>query len=140
MDGYPWLKGLHVAAVVAFVGGTLATTIVLSTVPANRDLSAEQRKAVNTIRRWDAGMTTPAMLLVWAFGLALALAGDWFKSGWLPAKLVFVLLLSAMHGLQSGSLRRLAGGQVQTRSPRLGVFFIISCAGVIVILAAVKPF
>jgi len=58
-----------------------------------------------------------AILLVWALGLTLALQGHWFRSVWLPAKLVIVLALSAWHGVQSGVLRRLAGG-ASTRGGR----------------------
>lgn len=51
------------------------------------------------------------MLLVWAFGLALATEGRWFADIWLQAKLAFVVFLSALHGVQSGALRRWAGGR-----------------------------
>lgn len=74
--------------------------------------SAEPSNAAlaQRIRRWDQAVTTPAMLLVWSFGLVVALSGGWLADGWLQAKLVLVVLLSALHGMQSGQLRRLNGG------------------------------
>jgi putative membrane protein len=44
------------------------------------------------------------MIATWVLGLALAWIGPdsrygWFASGWLQAKLVLVLGLSALHGL-----------------------------------------
>lgn len=44
----------------------------------------------------------PAMLLVWALRLTLALSGGWFWSGWLMAKLDFVVLFFSVHRVQSG--------------------------------------
>ncbi len=46
-------------------------------------------------------ITTPAMLVSWALGLALAFGGaiDWSANGWFHAKLALVVALSAFHGL-----------------------------------------
>jgi len=78
--------------------------------------------------------------MVWALGIVLALQGGWFASLWLQAKLAFVVVLSAVHGVQSGALRRLAGGSAL---PVQGLRFsgrltIVLTAG-IAILAIVKP-
>lgn len=139
LDIYPWLKGLHVAAAILFVGGVLSATAFLSS-QAGGELSPEQRRAVIAFRRWDSLLTTPAMLLVWALGLTLALSAGWFHSGWLPAKLVFVLLLSALHGIQSGTLRRLAGGQGSIRPQQGAILAILASTTCIAVLAVVKPF
>lgn len=104
---YPWLKALHVAAAMAFAGGLLALSVFLAAAAAMpRDAPA----AARVMRRWDQAVTMPAMLLVWVFGLALALSGHWFGDLWLQAKLAIVVVLSGVHGVLSGQLRRLAGG------------------------------
>lgn len=139
-DAYPWLKGLHVAAAITFVGGVLATTVALSTLSGDGDLSLEQRRMIGGLRLWDARLTTPAMLVVWALGLTLALSAGWFRSGWLPVKLVFVVLTSVVHGMQSGSLRRLAGGKARVRSQQPAALVILVSAALIAVLAVVKPF
>ena len=68
--------------------------------PAAEELTLDQRHAVSAVRAWDQWLTTPAMLLVWGLGLTLALSQGWFFSHWLQVKLVFVLALSALHGVQ----------------------------------------
>lgn len=131
---YLWLKALHVASALTFAGGVIGVSLFLAAArgePAHAHLA--QR-----IRRWDQAVTTPAMLLVWAFGLALALDGGWLAYGWLQAKLVLVVLLSAVHGMQSGQLRRLSGGAA-TVSRRLYPLLLASIIG-IAVLAVVKPF
>lgn len=132
---YPWLKALHVASAVIFAGGVLAVSVFLAA--AAVDLENSSSSFAHIVRRWDQGVTMPAMLLVWAFGLTLAVTGHWFSEFWLQAKLVFVLVLSGIHGIQSGRLRRLAGGTaVQSlRSSSI----ILGCIVVIAVLAVVKP-
>ncbi len=89
------------------------------------------------MHRWDRAVTTPAMLLAFAFGLVLALGGHWFSDHWLQAKLVFVRPLAIVHGVQSGRLRRLAGGTAIR--PWRATPAILACLVVIVVLAVVKP-
>ena len=104
---YPWLKALHVAAALTFVGGVLSVAVLMRTLPSDTPLAASIARQV---RRWDQAVTTPAMMLVWGLGLTLATSGQWFTAGWLQAKLVFVVILSGLHGIQSGRLRRIAVG------------------------------
>jgi putative membrane protein len=108
---YPWLEGLHVASALLFVGGLIAETALTAALPAAEELTPDQHRAVSVVRAWDQRLTTPAMRLVWGLGLTLGLSQGWFSAHWLQAKLVFVLALSALHGVQSGTLRRLAGGR-----------------------------
>jgi putative membrane protein len=138
---YPWLKAAHVAAAIAFVGGLLAGAIALEVVQSDRFPAPASVAFIEVARAWDRRVTTPAILLVWALGLTLALQGHWFHSVWLPAKLVFVVALSAWHGVQSGTLRRLAGGAPV--GPRRGggfvPFAILVAMLAIVLLAVLKP-
>ncbi len=137
---YPWLKGLHVAAGLLFIGGLIAETAFLSALPLAETLSPAQRHAASILRTWDRRLTTPALLLAWGLGLTLALLQGWFPAHWLHAKLVFVVALSALHGLQSGSLRRLAAGGVRTRRQTMPTLLIVISATAIAVLAVVKPF
>ena len=106
---YLWLKAFHVAAVLAFVGGMLAEAVLLgASIQAGMN-SAQRSPAIAALWRWDCTVTTPAMLLTWALGLGLALRGGWFSSVWLPLKLILVVALSGLHGVQSGTLRRMVG-------------------------------
>ncbi|WP_454254040.1 CopD family protein, partial [Pseudomonas sp. Marseille-Q7302] len=62
--------------------------------------------AIARVRRWDRAVTTPAMLLVWVLGFMLAMTAHWLADHWLQAKLVLIVILSSLHGVQSGRLRR----------------------------------
>lgn len=128
-DIYPWLKAFHVAAALTFVGGVLAVSVFLN--------ASTDAAAARAVRCWDQAVTTPAMLLVWALGLTLALTGNWFADFWLQAKLVLVIVLSGIHGVQSGRLRRLVGGNAV---PALRTnYIVLACIVVIAVLAVVKP-
>ena len=133
-DGYSWLKALHVAAALLFAGGTLASSVVLAILM--RMPSHAEQFAV-AARRYDHLVTVPAMLVVWTFGIGVALSGSWFGSGWLNAKLLIVVVLSGIHGLQSGQLRRAAAGDVV--ETRWSIPVIMTAIVIIAILAVVKP-
>lgn len=93
------------------------------------------------VRRWDRSVTAPAMILVWAFGLTLAFQGKWFGAPWLTAKLALVVLLSAVHGLLSGSLRRLAWEEdpaLPSLLPRIPAL-VASAVAAIAFLVILKP-
>lgn len=131
---YPWIKALHVAAVLVFAGGVMSMTAFLH---ACGHRPADIGTMAATMRRWDRRMTTPAMLLVWALGLGLAQSGAWFGNGWLQAKLVLVVVLSGIHGVQSGQLRRLSQGG--PAAPTRFTWLPFACVLAIVTLAVVKP-
>jgi uncharacterized membrane protein len=99
------------------------------------------RDLLTRLRQWDQRVTVPALLAVWAFGIAAALGGGWFGAGWLSAKLLLVAALTGLHGVQAGALRRLALGAGRPRHG-LGwapVAVVLSFAA-IALLAVGKPF
>jgi protoporphyrinogen IX oxidase len=132
---YPWIKAIHVAAALTFGGGVLAVAVFFAAV---RVAPGYAKSLGEHVRCWDRLVTTPAMLLVWALGLLLASAGHWFGAGWLNVKLCLVVLLSGIHGVQSGYLRRLSGGAAGQpwRVAPLILILIVAIA----ILVVVKPF
>ena len=97
---------------------------------------------IEMVMAWDRKVTTPAMLLAWALGMTMAVQAGWFSSRWLMVKLVLVFGLSALHGVQSGTLRRMARGA--NRSPpgflRHSASAILMAIAAIAALAVVKPF
>jgi putative membrane protein len=131
IDAYTWLTALHVACALLFVGGVVASSLVLA---AGREARA---RVAPVQRRWDRLITVPAMLGVWAFGISLATSGGWFTYGWLQAKLVLVVLLSAVHGLQSGQIRRLTAAT--DVKPLRAAALVIPSVIAIAILAVLKP-
>ena len=114
-------------------------TVLLRALPQDAYFAASVARQV---RRWDQTVTTPAMLLVWGLGLTLATSGQWFTAGWLQAKLLFVVVLSGLHGIQSGRLRRIASGTLAMGGPSPASWpagLVLASAAAIAILAVAKP-
>lgn len=132
MPDYSLLKVLHMIAAGLTVIGLLLSAFTVANPPPAERLSA--------LRRWDRFVTGPALVAVWILGVLLAIEGHWFPSGWLPAKLVFVLILSALHGMQSGGLRRLAQGQAAPAFLRFAPYMVLASVAAILALVETKPF
>lgn len=141
MDGiYLWVKALHVASVTVFAGGVLVTAALLPMLNASQGQSTGVGLAAG-LRGWARRVTLPALLLTWVLGIWLAVSGHWFASHWLSTKLVFVLALTALHGMQAGALRRLAAGTgASVRAPSWAAPAVIASVTIISILVVVKPF
>jgi len=141
---YDWVKALHVICVLVFAGGLVAL-LVASRALGRRDPAAEDQgsKLRATVRKWDMWVSQPALGGVWVFGLWAAFSGGWFTEPWLQIKLVFVVILSALHGNLAGRLRRLDLASTQARSvvpsPVVTATILISFA-IIAVMAVVKPF
>ena len=94
-----------------------------------------------TVYRWDRRVTNPALGLLWLLGLTLAWQGGWFSAHWLWAKLVLVTVLSALHGNQSATLRRLNADAARTvpayMRPTAGLT--LAAVTAIVVLVMLKP-
>jgi uncharacterized membrane protein len=141
--GYLWLKAFHVTAVIGWIGGMLVSSVFIAMrVTSSRPLAARESRMIEIARAWDWKVTTPAMLLAWALGMTMAVEAGWFSSRWLMIKLVLVFGLSALHGVQSGTLRRMARGANRWAPAHLGyaVPAILMAIAAIAVLAVVKPF
>ena len=141
--GYLWLKAFHVAAVIGWIGGMLVSSVFIAMhVTSPQPQAAGEPRMIEIATAWDWKVTTPAMLLTWALGMTMAVQAGWFSSRWLMVKLVLVFGLSALHGVQSGTLRRMARGA--NRSPpgflRHSASAILMAIAAIAALAVVKPF
>lgn len=140
---YIYLKAIHVMAVIALIGGMLVLAFALTLVSGRRGaLSEGEVRFIARIRHWDRMVTVPALGLVWAAGLSMAIIGQWYWSPWLWIKLVPVLVLSALHGMESGILRRMAGEPGGELPPMLrhSAPIIFACFVLIAFLAVAKPF
>ncbi len=127
------IKALHLSVAITWIGGFLAVAIALRALPG---------MALTSLLRWDRQVTTPAMGLVWALGLLLALRGGWFPAPWLLAKLSLVAGLSMAHGMMTGRLRRLLASTDAPSSGFLPVLApaIVAAVVTIALLAVLKPF
>lgn len=133
---YLWMKALHVAAMIVFIGGVLFVAYFLRL--AIHQLQDVQIMSLE-VQRWSRKVTTPAMLLAWVLGIQLVMSGGWSSSGWLWAKVVLVIALSGIHGMQAGSVRKLSHGKNE-RVSKTNTWLTLACVFGISVLAVVKPF
>jgi len=98
---YLWLKALHIISVVAWMAGMLylPRLFVYHAGVAPGGEPAASFKVME--RRLMRAIINPAMIATWIFGLALAYSGNWWLAPWFHAKVLLVLLMSAVHGLLS---------------------------------------
>ena len=101
---YEWIKAFHIIAVIAWMAGMLylPRLFVYHCAAETGSVQSETFKVME--RRLLRAIINPAMVATWVFGLWLAWLGPdsrygWFGSGWLWAKIILVLALSAVHGL-----------------------------------------
>jgi putative membrane protein len=137
---YSIILNLHVTADIIWIVSMLVISISVAAsvgyAPSADSVGFNRMRVVNRF------ITTPFMILAWILGITLAVKGAWFGANWLSAKLVFVLVLSAVHGVQTKTLRRLAASPETKISliVRLFPVIVVLCGLIIVWLALTKPF
>lgn len=142
MRAYDWLKAVHVIAVISWMAGMLylPRLFIYHSQVAPGSETSELFKVME--RRLLRIIMNPAMVLSWVIGLWLAWQAGWFKAPWFHAKLLLVILLSAVHGHHSKSVRLFAEDKntISTRHWRiLNEIPAVLMIG-IVVLVIVKPF
>jgi len=118
MNLYLWLKAFHIIAVVAWMAGMLylPRLFVYHCAAEKGSVQSETFKVME--RRLLRGIINPAMIATWVLGLSLAWLGPdsrygWFDSGWLQAKIVMVLALSALHGFFARWVKDFAADRIR---------------------------
>ncbi len=141
---YEWLRALHIIAVMSWMAGMLylPRLFVYHAQTKTGSESSETFKIME--RRLLKYIMTPAMIVSWLLGLSMLYAnpGMMEGQGWMHAKLLFVFLLSGVHGMFAGQVRKFAN-DANTKSAKYfrimnevpTVFMVV-----IVILAVVQPF
>ncbi|MGI3900082.1 MAG: CopD family protein [Janthinobacterium lividum] len=137
-----WLKATHILAVIAWMVGMLylPRLMVYHATVGPGTPQSETFKIME--RRLLRGILTPALVAVWITGPWLAYEEGAFSEHWLHGKLLLVVLLSGVHGILAGNVRRFAG-DANTKSPtyfrvvnEIPTVLLIG----IVFLVVVKPF
>ncbi|MEC5399422.1 CopD family protein [Uliginosibacterium sp. H1] len=143
-----WLKAFHIFFVISWFAGLFYLPRIfvnLAMVPA--DSTAERERLLGMAVRLKRFMI-PLMLGTWIFGVAMILYSGsegisvWMKQGWLHAKLLIVLLLTAYDGYCKKLLRDFQGGR-NTRSDKwYRVYNEVPAVALILVvwLVVVKPF
>ncbi|MBL8599504.1 MAG: protoporphyrinogen oxidase HemJ [Devosia sp.] len=140
---YDWIKALHGISVLAWMAGMMYLPR-LFVYHAEAQVGSEKSETFKVMeRRLYRGITTPAMVATWVFGLAMVFHGliDW-SSIWPWVKAASVVALSGIHGFYGRLLRDFAND----RNRRPSRFFRLInelpfvLAIVIVIMVIVRPF
>jgi putative membrane protein len=139
---YLWIKALHVIAVISWMAALLYLPR-LFVYHADADSGSKQSETFRVMeRRLLRFIATPAMIVAWLTGVWMAYETGLFREGWLHGKLLLVLGLSAVHGINAKWAKDFAAD----RNRRPARFYRIAnevptllMIG-IVILVIVKPF
>jgi protoporphyrinogen IX oxidase len=139
---YPWLKALHVIAVMSWMAAMLYLPRIF-VYHCDAERGSVQSKTFKVMeRRLLRAIMNPAMMVSWVVGLWLAWRGFQFLGAWLHLKIFLVLLLSATHGYFSKAVRMFAEDRndkparhwrIMNEVPTLLMV-------IIVVLVIVKPF
>jgi protoporphyrinogen IX oxidase len=137
-----WVKAFHIMSVIAWMAALLYLPRLL-VYHADAAVGSDKSETFKVMeRRLLFGIANPAMAATWVFGLWLAWWMGVLEENWLHAKFLFVVLLSAYHGMLVRFVRAFAEDR-NTRSARfyrmineIPALFIVA----IVILVVVKPF
>ncbi len=137
-----WVKAAHIIFVIFWIAGLFMLPRYYIYHQEAAPGSAEEARWVDRERKLRNIIITPAMILVWVFGLLLAyMMGAWTE-GWLHAKLLIVLGLSAYHGYMIGYGKALAVGVRPKTGRALRIMNELPgvAVAIIVVLVVVKPF
>jgi protoporphyrinogen IX oxidase len=139
---YVWLKAFHVIAIIAWMAGMLYLPR-LFVYHCEAEPHSRQSETFKVMEwRLLNVITTPAMAASWVLGLWLAWTSGSYVAGWLQAKVVLVLALSALHGFFVRCVRDFALDENRHSQRFYRIINEVSTVLLIgiVILAVVKPF
>ena len=142
---YPWIKSLHIIAVISWMAGMLYLPRLfvyhVETNPNTIDPKA-------TFERWEflllKRIINPAMIVTWVCGLLMIITPgiiDW-SQGWPWVKAVMVLSMSGFHGWLAKETKLLAKGRprLSGKGYRLVNEIPTVLMIVIVVMVIVRPF
>lgn len=139
---YLWLKAGHIIFVVFWLAGLFMLPrqmIYMHPAAPGSDEEALWAKRTGLLRKI---ILTPSLVVVWVLGLALAYVLGAWGEGWLHAKLLLVVLLTAYHGIMVGKAKKMARGDRPLSEKQLRMWG--EAPGIllalIVVLVVVKPF
>ena len=139
---YPWVKAAHVTFVIFWMAGLFLLPRFYVYHHETTVGSPEDRAWIERESRVRSIILTPAMIVVWVLGLMLAVSLHAFSSGWLSAKLLLVVLLTAYQGWLGLYGKKLAQGQRPLSNKALRMLNEVPgiATALIVVLVIVKPF
>lgn len=139
---YYWLKAGHIIFMVFWMAGLFMLPrqmIYLHPAEPGSAEAALWAKRMGLLRKV---ILTPSSAVVWVLGLLLAQTLQAWGEGWLHAKLLFVVALSAFHGMMVARSKAMVAGERPMSEKQLRIWgeFPGIALAIIVVLVVVKPF
>ena len=122
---YLSVKTIHIVAVVFWLGGLTLVALITS----NVRMDGSQMRIATRVTDAFIGITRLA-------GVVLVLIGDWYLSAWWQIKIVFVVMVSAIHSVVHR--RRKASATEGTQTPKFVAFSLFFATVVVVGFAVFK--
>ncbi|NVN85901.1 MAG: protoporphyrinogen oxidase HemJ [Rhodopseudomonas sp.] len=139
---YPWLKALHVIAVISWMAGILYMPR-LFVYHCDAEIGSKQSETFKIMeRRLYKAIMTPAMIVAWIVGLYIAWDRQFFAEPWFHGKLAMVVAMTAIHFFLGHSVKAFAADKnrhghkfyrIINEVPTLLMIFVV-------LLVIVKPF
>ena len=145
-NAYLWVKAAHLIFVIFWMAGMFMLPRYLVYHQEVAPGSAEAQFWIEREAKLRRIILTPSMIIVWVFGLALAVNVGLLSGaeglGWLHAKLALVVILSGYHGWAVGYSKKLAAGKPTLTGKQLRMLNEVPAVLVtlIIILVIVRPF
>jgi protoporphyrinogen IX oxidase len=138
---YPWIKTLHLLAVVAWIGGMLAVpTLLAAHAAGGPDAAGFARAARLLLKR----LVLPGMITALVLGVALiGMQPSIMKGqGFMHAKLTLALVLMGAHGFLAARARKAEAGEPGPSAGAWGgvAAVLLALSGAVVGLVVVRPF
>ncbi len=108
---YPWVLAAHVIFVIFLMASLFMMPRFFVYHHQTLVGSPEDKAWIDREERLRRIIMNPALIIVWALGIALALNSDAFSQGWFHVKLLLVIILSGYHGWASAYSKKLARGE-----------------------------
>ena len=140
---YPWIKALHIAAVIAWMAGMMYLPRLF--IYHHQAAAAGEAEGffIQMERRLLKGIMNPSMIVVWILaGLMITANPVLLSTPWFHAKLACVLGISGVHGFYASAQKRFSNGErprterfwrIMNEAPFVLMLFVV-------FLAVVKPF
>lgn len=139
---YAWIKAAHVIFVIFWIAGLFMLPRYYVYHQEATPGSVEEKRWIDRERKLRNIIITPAMMLVWVFGLTLAFMTGAWSQGWFHAKFALVVALSGYHGWMVAYGKKLARGERPVSGKALRIMNEVPgiATAIIVILVIVRPF
>lgn len=143
MNLHPWLNAVHIIAAIIWIGGILVMAVTAGWCNHLQSQKAPLPIAMlEFVRQWSRKVTSPAMVLLWLMGVAMVVLHGQMPHLWLVLKILVVVGLSGIHGVLTGTLRRLAAGTSTRISGMVSqaTAVVVVAVALIILLAIIRPF